>query len=175
MSLYQDEGKVISLNLKLNLSIVNALWVLLTGEKLPLEDPKLKMVVSKLDKLLRLETRDSPLQQIIRFISPTLSKYVDKGFMKFNDIFQDIFALVRIHLNDHKEVLDQDNPKDFMDVYLTEMGRTTDPTSSFYGQRGEESLMATMADLFLAGKLSYLLLLAFYTLCMHVQLSFCAY
>ena len=37
LSSFQDVGKETSLNLKLNLSIVNALWLLLSGERFSLE------------------------------------------------------------------------------------------------------------------------------------------
>ena len=38
-----------------------------------------------------------------------------------------------------------------MDVYLSEISKTSNIKSSFYGKRGEESLISTMTDLFLAG------------------------
>ena len=47
--------------------------------------------------------------------------------------------------------LDIDNPRDFIDVYLKEIQNTNNPNSSFHGQRGHESLVVTMLDLFLAG------------------------
>ncbi len=137
----------------MNLSIVNALWVLLTDEKLPLDDPKLKDIVTKFDQLLRAESRETPLQMVVRYFSPTLSKHFNGSFKKFRSVFNDIFDLVRVHLKDHKESLDPDNPRDFMDTYLTEIGKTNDATSSFYKKKGEESLLAVMGDLFLAGRL----------------------
>ena len=38
------------LQFKMNISIVNALWVILTGERLDLEDLKLKVNVKSKDK-----------------------------------------------------------------------------------------------------------------------------
>ena len=40
----QNNGKI-SLNLRLNISIVNALWMLLVGEELELEDPHLAEII----------------------------------------------------------------------------------------------------------------------------------
>ena len=40
----QNRGKI-SLNLRLNISIVNALWVILVGEQLDLEDPTLAEIL----------------------------------------------------------------------------------------------------------------------------------
>ncbi len=44
-----------------------------------------------------------------------------------------------------------ETPRDFVDVYLKEVSNSTNPDSSFYGKRGEESLIAVLLDLFLAG------------------------
>lgn len=33
----------------------------------------------------------------------------------------------------HRETIQEDSPRDFIDIYLTEMQKTTDPGSSFYG------------------------------------------
>ena len=76
----QDVGKETSLNLKLNLSIVNALWLLLSGERFSLEDPKLKAIVSKFDAALRLESSNSSLLQLLGAISPNLTKIFNHGF-----------------------------------------------------------------------------------------------
>ncbi|CAG7650438.1 unnamed protein product, partial [Allacma fusca] len=45
----------------------------------------------------------------------------------------------------------QDNPRDFIDAYLVEINKTTDPNSSFHGSIGETSLSAVALDLFQAG------------------------
>ena len=50
-----------------------------------------------------------------------------------------------------------DAPRDFVDVYLKEIAKTTDQSSSFFGSRGEESLIAVLLDLFLAGDEFYLM------------------
>ena len=78
------------------------------------------------------------------------------------DLFDDIKnVIVAPAMNEHKKSMDSENPRDFMDVYLTQVKNTCDPNSSFHGKKGEESLIATMIDLFLAGnkikKLGYIL------------------
>ena len=68
------------------------------------------------------------------------------------DLFDDIKnVIVAPSMNEHKKSMDSENPRDFMDVYLTQVKNTSDPNSSFHGKKGEESLIATMIDLFLAG------------------------
>ena len=36
----------------------------------------------------------------------------------------------------HKATLQEDSPRDFIDVYLTEIRRSTDPSSPFFGEAG---------------------------------------
>ena len=68
------------------------------------------------------------------------------------NLFDDIKnVIVAPAMNEHKKSMDSENPRDFMDVYLTQVKNTSDPNSSFHGKKGEESLIATMIDLFLAG------------------------
>lgn len=138
------------MNLKLNLSIVNALWYLLTGEHFDLEDAKLQAIVAKFDAVLRLEIKSTPLTTILEGVWPELAKFTSPGFGHMADLFNDIKDLVRKALEEHKLMLDSDHPRDFMEVYLAEIGKSQ-PNSSFHGKRGEESLIATMLDLFLAG------------------------
>jgi hypothetical protein len=39
-----------------------------------------------------------------------------------------------------------------VDVYLKEIANSKNPDSSFFGKRGEDSLVSVLLDLFLAGK-----------------------
>ena len=49
----KHEGKPVDLRGLMNMSIVNALWVLVTGESLDLDDPKLQKIVRLLDNAIR--------------------------------------------------------------------------------------------------------------------------
>ena len=48
-------------------------------------------------------------------------------------------------------LLDLKDPRDFTDSMLIEISKTTDKSSSFYGESGIENLRNTLFDLFLAG------------------------
>ena len=63
----------------------------------------------------------------------------------------DIVDLMEENIIQHKETLDVNAPRDFIDVMLIERENTTDPTSPFYGQTGLDNLKVTLFDLFLAG------------------------
>ena len=140
-----------SVNLKLNLSIVNALWVLLTGDRFELEDPKLQSIVSKFDAALRFTGSFGTKDQLLMRISPKLFKMTSKRFAIVSDFFNDVRNLVAKPIADHKPQLDPDHPRDFIDVYLGQIQSQNDPSSSFHGERGEESLICNLLDLFLAG------------------------
>ena len=86
-------------------------------------------------------------------IHPQLTKWFDEDYKIFQKLFDDIAAIVKPYISNHQSNLDSDDPKDFMDVYLNEVSKTSDVKSSFHGQGGEESLISTMTDLFLAGML----------------------
>eukprot|EP00093_Oithona_nana_P007338 07338.XXX_25634_23310_1 [CDS] Oithona nana genome sequencing. len=150
--LRKDVGQEMSVNLKLNLSIVNALWVLLAGDRFELEDPKLQAIVSKFDDALRIQTGFQNVKdQILLKISPELFKKSSQRWHVIIDLFDDIKKLVADPIAAHKPQLDIDNPRDFIDVYLGHIQSQTDSNSSFYGSRGEESLICNLLDLFLAG------------------------
>merc|ERR1719242_2937517 len=51
----------------------------------------------------------------------------------------------------HKETLDPKEPRDFTDMMLIEIERTTEESSSLYGQFGIDNLKVTLFDLFVAG------------------------
>merc|ERR1711936_136773 len=66
-------------------------------------------------------------------------------------INRDIVGLMRKSVDKHKETLDPNEPRDYIDKYLVEIENTKDTNSSFFGDSGFENLAATLTDLFLAG------------------------
>ncbi|CAG7697630.1 unnamed protein product, partial [Allacma fusca] len=58
-----------------------------------------------------------------------------------------------------------------MDAYLGEIGKTTDPNSSFYGSMGETSLISVASDLLQAGSMTTSLALAWAVLYLILHLD----
>merc|ERR1719273_2783293 len=54
-------------------------------------------------------------------------------------------------IEEHENTLDVNDPRDFIDKFLIEVTKTTNPDSSFYGENGRVNLANTLFDLFLAG------------------------
>ena len=63
--LSKSEGQPIDLSGTLGVSIVNALWALIVGERFDLEDPKLLKVVHSMDQLIHGSSPSSPLAAIL--------------------------------------------------------------------------------------------------------------
>ena len=148
------DGKVTSLNRVTNISILNALWNILVGEKLSLDDPRLEKLLKNLDDFLRLS--EGPTSAI-GTILPHPDMVYWPGFRQLAGLkyperfFNSIFSFIEPYLAEHKQTLDESNVRDFMDLFLHEIQKTTDPKSSFYGARGEMALLNDLADLFIAG------------------------
>ena len=66
-------------------------------------------------------------------------------------VFMDIIDLMLENIMKHKESLNPNEPRDFTDMMLIEIERTTEESSSLYGQFGIDNLKVTLFDLFLAG------------------------
>ena len=63
--LSKSEGQPIDLSGTLGVSIVNALWAIIVGERFDLEDPKLLKVVHSMDQLIHGSSPSSPLAAIL--------------------------------------------------------------------------------------------------------------
>ena len=67
------------------------------------------------------------------------------GWTKQTEVIEETCSLMRDIVQEHKETYDEDNMRDFVDVYLREMKNTPDQSFS------EEQLLVVTMDLFSAG------------------------
>nr|AKH03508.1 cytochrome P450 3075A2 [Paracyclopina nana] len=152
--LNQYNGQALNLNRATNVSILNALWNILVGEKLELGDPRLAELLQVVDDLVRLGGGPvSPIAAILPhkdmvywpLIKDVVGiKYPEKAINAMRDF-------ILPYVKAHKASVDADNVRDFMDLFLLEIQKSTDPTSSFYGKNGDNALINDMIDLFIAG------------------------
>ena len=70
--------------------------------------------------------------------------YAEKTFNKITNF-------IMPYVEEHKKTFDDNFHRDFMDLMLSEIQKTTDPSSSFYGKTGEYAMINDFIDLFLAG------------------------
>ena len=141
------------LNRITNISIVNALWFILVGERLELTDPKLLKLMSGIDNMLRGNGGGSFIATLLPHPSMALWPGIKEltGFDKTIKVFQDMQEFIKPYLEQHKKELDLDDAKDFMDLMLQEVSLAKDSSSSFHGHVGHSAIFNNMIDLFLAG------------------------
>ena len=146
-----NSGKPICLDNTLNLSIVNALWAILVGEKLPLNDPKILKIVAGFNKVIRESTAGSrmvsmlPHPKLIFLFKKTLNLDI------FENTLNDITSIIERQIESHKSSFNSDDMRDMTDLFLKEIENTHDKDSSFYKDRGYFNMINDFIDLFLAG------------------------
>ena len=150
------EGKPFKWEGILNVSVLNGLWSLLVGEKLQLNDPRLKKIVELMDKLLRGQGPSGalatmfPFPEMIRW--PIISNIVGLDLETNFQTIDQMKQVVEAYVEDHKTSLNEDNIRDFLDVYLIEIEKhRSDKESSFHQERGHYMLINLLIDLFIAG------------------------
>ena len=144
-------GKPKYLGNTLNLSILNALWAILVGEHLTLDDPMLLRIVDCVNSFIRDSSGLNRLANIVPHPSILLLFKNYLGINKLEEILQSIGFLVEKQAIEHQKTRDKDNARDMMDLFLTEIEITSDPRSSFYGAKGHYAMVNDFIDLFLAG------------------------
>jgi hypothetical protein len=139
------QNEPVDLNRSMNISILNALWSILVGEKLELDDPKLAHVIILFDELLR--ENSGPSSPIVPLLPhPSMATWpglkqitgVDQAFKTFKAMTD----FIEPYITEHQQTLDPDNIRDFVDLMLLEIQNTTNPDSSFHGQIGEMMILS---------------------------------
>lgn len=133
----------------LQLAVVNSLWIVVSQQRFKHDDPKLAKLVENTHKMttqLFLKGAKIVLAPWLRHIAPNWSGYnmVRQLIEENRDWFEE-------NLKERKRTFQEDTIRDFIDVYLAEMKKTTDPNSVFYGDRAERQLIAILSDLLFAG------------------------
>ena len=135
----------------LNLSIVNALWAILVGEKLPLNDPKVIGIVASLNKVIRESRGGSRLAAFLPHPRLILLFKESLGINLFIETTKKLSSMVEAQIKAHKTNFDGDDIRDMTDLFLKEIEATQDPESSFYKERGHFNMVNDFIDLFIAG------------------------
>ncbi|XP_023347481.1 cytochrome P450 2C15 [Eurytemora carolleeae] len=160
--LHKTSGQPTHLDSYLNISIVNALWKILVGEELDVENPSHLETINIINKLVRSSGGvNHPLAQIF----PPLVKMFPKFFLKEKkllrrettclsmdvaDVIKTVRDLTTPLLHQHKQSFDQNNLRDFADVHI-QAQLEAQPGSSFHGEQGAQNLEINLLDLMIAG------------------------
>ena len=146
----KSEGKPFDFSYKFNLPILNALWRVTVGQRFEYDNPMLISIIRKLtDMFKRAGEPSNILLVIFPWTTKIYPKFLDRDAAL--EVNHDIMGLMKKSIKEHEETLDPNEPRDFTDKVLIEIARTTDPTSSYYGEAGKEHLANTLMDMFIAG------------------------
>nr|AKH03511.1 cytochrome P450 3075A5 [Paracyclopina nana] len=140
-------GKPTEIGESLNIAIINSLWSILVGEKLKLNDPKLEMVVKATNDLITSEGPTGLIANLLPHKSMIYWPFFKQvsGYSLIESIMKKLEAFMLPYIENHQ------NSDSYIDEMLREIAKTTDKTSSFYGERGQFALINNVIDLFMAG------------------------
>lgn len=133
----------VEMNEKFNISLVNAIWKIVTGSQFELDDPFVKQLYQGIDKFI-----DSHRLIGIFMVFPWLMKFVSHLAKNLKLAMRNMMsAIVDDHIKSHSEGYE----RDLVDAYISKCNETSDPNSSFFGRRGRTNLEQNMLELFGAG------------------------
>ena len=93
-------------------AVVNTLWQIVASKRFEADDPKTKHIM-----MLLTSQQEGRYSKSMFF--PTLFKYLP---MREVDVkLQELKLTMKEFIHEHKQDIDYDNPRDFIDVYLTQM------------------------------------------------------
>ncbi|GFG40194.1 hypothetical protein Cfor_09782 [Coptotermes formosanus] len=140
------EMKVVQVSGLFNIPSVNVLWSMIAGTRYAHDDADFKLLLHKLNSFFR---SGSPAGNLAT-IFPVLKKIAPElcGHKKKMEALNELTNFFRKTIHEHKLMLEENNPRDFMDVYLQQMeAEKADDNSTFT----EEGLIVLCLDLFSAG------------------------
>ena len=118
--LSKNLGNAFDLNQTFNISIVNALWMIVVGERFELDDPKLQEIVKLTNAFVRSATPNNPLSVILPY-EPILNLPGIRdlsGAAAAKKMWSRINKFIGGYVKNHIEDFDPNNKKDLLDMYV---------------------------------------------------------
>ena len=149
----KDLGQPIPVKNLFNISVVNALWTLISGKRTSLDDPELIDLVHKMDELVVSSSSVSIVNffPALRFIAPGLTGWT-KSVNAVKPIVDYVQRIQDEHIDNfskNRETLSED-PHDFIDAFLAQISDDAE-AKSFRGELGLQNLRSDLLDLMIAG------------------------
>jgi len=136
----------VDLDKTFNKAALNVIWNLVSGERYDYSHAKMQKLIDFADvfMLMGRQIIGKPLGNfpILRFLPPFRSLFQKsaKGMMELR-------SFIRSTISEHESTIDVNNPRDFIDMFLVEMGDKEDTMGAFT----KENMVITCLDLFVAG------------------------
>ena len=148
--LKQDAGQPVSTQVRFTTAFWNVVWALIAGDCFKQTDPR---AVEMSDFIVNALTEFD----VFTMASMFMPWWADNGpeFLTHIKLAGSVFGasvlLFKPFVDEHWRTHVPNDPRDYIDAYIDEIKRTTDPKSSFYGETGRISLYMTILDMFVAG------------------------
>lgn len=133
----------VEINEKFNISLVNAIWKIVTGSQFELDDPFIKTLYQGIDRFI-----DSHRLIGVFMVFPWLMKFVSHLARNLKEGMRNMMSAI---VEDHIKTYNEGYERDLVDSYIAKLNDTEDPKSSFFGRRGRTNLEQNMLELFGAG------------------------
>ncbi|TRY61580.1 hypothetical protein TCAL_01476 [Tigriopus californicus] len=144
-----EVGTDVPFNVNFYASVINALWTILNGDRVGLNDPTLQEVIRYVNDMV-----SQDMNSLIN-VFPA-ARHISKEWSGFNESLKPAYkflAYIKNTISEHKKTHDPNSEaRDFIDVVLNKIHESQDnPKSSFHGELGLQNLEAGVLDLFIAG------------------------
>ncbi|XP_006879803.1 PREDICTED: cytochrome P450 2J2-like [Elephantulus edwardii] len=144
-AIQEEEGQPFDTHFKINNAVSNIICSITFGERFEYGDAQFQELLRLLDEILHLQAGVScHFYNII----PSIMNFLPGSHQTVIKNWDKLKLFVSRVIDDHKKDWNPDEPRDFIDAYLTEMTKYTDNTNSSFH---EENLVCSTLDLFLAG------------------------
>ncbi|XP_028634623.1 cytochrome P450 2J5 isoform X2 [Grammomys surdaster] len=140
----EEGGQPFNPHFKINNAVSNIICSVTFGERFEYEDSHFQMLLKLLDEVIYLQT--SMAGQLYNSF-PRIMKYLPGPHQKIFRNWKELKLFISHIIKKHQKDWNPDEPRDFIDAFLTEMQKYPDKTTSF----NEENLISSTLDLFLAG------------------------
>lgn len=123
---------------------VNVIWAILSNKRFSLDDEKAKEFLANLTESFRIGQPEGNIVGVLPFM-----RFFNPTFKTLDKVNKKIQIFMKKAIEEHKDVLDYNCPRDMIDQYLVEMeARNKAGTNTTYS---EEDLILICMDLFGAG------------------------
>ncbi|XP_071452669.1 methyl farnesoate epoxidase-like isoform X2 [Hetaerina americana] len=125
---------------------INVLWHILAGKRYDHRDPKFKELIRTVQKLLQLTFESSGIFNAVPWLGKIFPRLT--GFTTYDAHFNPIFKFIQDVIDDHKKTIDYEHPRDFMDIYISEIERQKNDLHNIFN---EKQLKQVYNELFMVG------------------------
>ncbi|KAG9472140.1 cytochrome P450 2C8-like isoform X2 [Eleutherodactylus coqui] len=129
----------------LRLTVSNVICSVVFGERFEYEDQKFLALLSYMNNLLQMF--NSSFGQLLNTF-PNIMSYIPGPHQKIFKIYDKLNLIFKELVNTHKDTLDENCPRDFIDCFLIKMEEEKNNRDTEFN---EKNLEATIFDLFFAG------------------------